>query len=76
MGQLLFGKPKTKWTDPKTRPGYVNPFVKKESAQEKKMKELQKWEALARMIKKRGSKSSVKEIAVELYEAEQRRKNI
>jgi len=76
MGQFLTGR-KTKWTDPRTRPGYVSPFTeKKMSPQEKKVKELAKWEAVAKILKKqRGYKQPVKDIAAELYSAEQRRKN-
>lgn len=66
----LFFKEKPKWTDPRTRPGYVNPFEKKElTEQEKKLKELQKWETVAAILKKNNNYTTpVKDMAATLYD--------
>ena len=74
MGQLFGKSRESRWTDPRTRSGYVSPFI--ENSQQKKQRELAKWEMVARMIKKRGNKSSIKEIATELYEADQKRRGL
>ena len=59
MGQLLFGKPKTKWTPPQDRPGFVNPF--------KSVTDKERLEAKALVIKKIfGTNSTLEEITAEL----------
>jgi len=62
----------SKWTDPRTRPGYVSPFGRE---LEDKEKQQIFYETLARFTKKRtGSKLPIKDIAAELYYQDEKRK--
>ena len=70
---FLFRNPNEKrWTDPRTREGYVSPFGK--DMVEKDMHR-RRYEVLARFVKNRTKTDKpLKDIAAELYMADERRK--
>ncbi len=58
----------------KRNPKHANAFKKKRTPQEQKEFDIQKWTAVARIIKNNGSPTPIKDIVTELYEADQKRK--
>ncbi len=75
MGQLLFGQKKKVQLYPKLENRY-GLTTKTTTKREKKMRDLARWENIARKLKKGHPNwpQTVEEIAAELYNAEQQRK--